>query len=81
MYHFFDWLSIQHISFDKSYNFRHFKVSYEDTRIILLLLTLNTFHTSFEGLMVGELLNEILLNKTVQSISTPMYYVLSTEIL
>ena len=31
--------------------------------------------------MVGELLNDILLNKTVQSISTPMYYVLSTEIL
>ena len=31
--------------------------------------------------MVGELLIYILLNKTVQSISTTMYYVLSTEIL
>ena len=31
--------------------------------------------------MVGELLIQILLNKTVQSISTKMYYVLSTMIL
>ena len=47
---FFDWLSIQHIPFDEYNNFRHFKVTYKDTQMILLLLTLKRFHTSFGGL-------------------------------
>ena len=46
---FFDWLSIQDISSDEYNDCRHFKVSYKDTRMIFLLLTLKKFYTSFGG--------------------------------
>ena len=45
----FDWLSTQHIPFDEYNYFRHFKVSYKDTRTFFLLLTLIRFNTSFGG--------------------------------
>ena len=46
---FFSWLSFKDIPFDEYNNFRHFKVSYKDTRTFFLLLTLIRFHTSFGG--------------------------------
>ena len=83
MYQFFDWLSIQRIPFDEYNNFRNFKVSYDDTKIFFLLLTLIRFHTSFgrSKLWLGNYLFTFFWIK-LQSISTPMYHTLfSTKIL
>ena len=39
------WLSVNPAHpFDEYNNFRHYKVSYKDTKTIFLLLTLNIFH-------------------------------------